>query len=293
MKITNKIFALLLITGSLIFTGKGYAQTAKADLSINVSGALFNNNIPRVNVKVKTKVDGRFQNVANVALALYLDKDSAGYLIGRVFTNADGEAAAYLPPSLKQKWGNNTTKHTFIAVFKGDKKFEATKSDVTVTRGKIELSVSADKKVMATVYSRADTSWTPLKGVDVKLAIVRLGGDLPVNETPSFTTDSTGQVSADFKRDSIPGDAKGNITLIAKVEDNDQLGNLSVVKVVAWGAKYTPVSNFDKRSLYATRGKAPAWLQLLAYSIMFTVWVILAYLVFNIIKIKRSAANTV
>ena len=282
---------MLFVAGFLITVGKGYAQTAKADLSINVSGALLNNSIPRVGVKVKTKIDGRFQNVAGITLALYLDKDSAGYLIDRVTTNNDGEAAAYLSPVLKQKWGNRTLKHTFIAVFNGDKNFEATKGDVTVLRGKINLSISPDKKVTATVYSMTDTSWTPQKGVDVKLAIARLGGDLPINETPTFTTDSTGQVSADFKRDSIPGDINGNITLIARVEDNDQIGSLSVEKVVAWGAKFKPVNNFDKRSLYATRDKAPVWLQLLAYSIMLSVWAILAYLVFNVIKIKRSVVN--
>jgi len=33
--------------------------------------------------------------------------------------------------------------------------------------------------------------------------------------------DSTGMASAGFKRDSIPGDEKGNLILVARVEDND------------------------------------------------------------------------
>ncbi len=124
-----------------------------------------------------------------------------------------------------------------------------------------------------------------------KIAVKRLGGNLLVNETPTFTTDSTGQASADFKRDSIPGDSKGNIILVAAVEDNEQFGNLSVEKTVPWGSKFQYVSTFDKRSLFATRDKAPVWLEFIAYSIIVAVWGILIYLVMNVLKIKKLGKN--
>ena len=133
-----------------------------------------------------------------------------------------------------------------------------------------------------------DTAWAPVKGVDVVLAVRRMNADLTINEKPTFTTDSTGKVSADFKRDSIPGDSKGNITLVAKIVDNDQYGNLLIEKTVPWGAKFVRVSTFDKRTLFATRNKAPIWLLFIAYSIAISVWCILVYLVFNLFKIKRS-----
>jgi hypothetical protein len=123
--------------------------------------------------------------------------------------------------------------------------------------------------------------------VELKIAVKRLGADLPVNETPTFTTDSTGQASADFKRDSIPGDAAGIITLVAKIEDNDQHGNISAEKAVPWGAKFVAVNNFDRRTLYATRDKAPIWLVLMATSIIIVVWGILISLIMNIVKIKK------
>ena len=217
-----------------------------------------------------------------------MDKDSTGNLIGSIVTNDQGEASTYIPPTLKAKWGK-LVKHTFVASFDGNKKFDAGTGDLTVGKAKIVMDVTADKKITATVFEMKDTAWTPVKGVDVKIGVRREGADLPVNETPTFTTDSTGQASADFKRDSIPGDAKGNIILVAKVEDNDQFGNLSIEKSVPWGSKFTWVSTFDQRSLFATRDKAPIWLELIAYSIMFAVWGILVYLVMNILKIKKLA----
>ena len=289
MKQQNKILAGLLATAFLLSTYNGFSQAAqKGTLSIGVNYFTSNNQIPRVLVKVKTKVDGRFQTVAGIPLKIFLDKDSTGNLIGSIVTNDQGEASTYIPPTLKAKWGK-LVKHTFVASFDGNKKFDAGTGDLTVGKAKIVMDVTADKKITATVFEMKDTAWTPVKGVDVKIGVRREGADLPVNETPTFTTDSTGQASADFKRDSIPGDAKGNIILVAKVEDNDQFGNLSIEKSVPWGSKFTWVSTFDQRSLFATRDKAPIWLELIAYSIMFAVWGILVYLVMNILKIKKLA----
>jgi hypothetical protein len=143
------------------------------------------------------------------------------------------------------------------------------------------------RSVTATVLEMKDTSWVPVKGVDVVLAVKRLGADLLINETATFTTDSTGKASGDFKRDSIPGDARGNITIVAKVIDNDTYGNMVVEKTVPWGSKFIYVSTFNKRTLFATRDKAPVWLLFIAYSIVLVVWGILVYLVFNIFKIRK------
>jgi len=287
MKPQNKLITGLLTLIFLLPGYNGFSQTAqKGDVSIAVNYFISNNKIPSLMVKVKTKVNGRFQNVAGISLKLFLDKDTAGKFIAKVVTNDAGEATAYIPSSLKGRWGN-TLKHTFVATFDGNNKYEPAKGDAIIAKAKILIDAGNDKTVTATVLEMKDTSWVPVKGVDVVLAIKRMDADLTINDKPTFTTDSTGKASGDFKRDSIPGDAKGNIILIAKVLDNDQYGNLSIEKTVPWGAKFTMLNTFNNRTLFATRDKAPLWLQLIAYSIMFTVWGILVYLVFNVFKIKK------
>ncbi len=287
MKRLNKILAGIL---SIIFLLPGLAAFSrdgqKGDLSMALNYFVNNNKIPYLTVKVKTKVDGRFKPVGDISLKLYLGADSSGTLIGIVITNENGEASANIPSSLKNQWGKSA-KHEFTAVFDGNKQFESSKADLAVTRAKILLDTTADRKITATVMELKDTSWTPVKGVELKIAVKRLGADLPVNETPTFTTDSTGQATADFKRDSLPGGARGMITLIAKVEDNDQYGNLSVEETVPWGAKFIPLNTFDRRTLFATRDKAPVWLLLIACSIVIVVWGIMIYLVAGVFKIKK------
>ena len=104
-----------------------------------------------------------------------------------------------------------------------------------LTKARIKLDTSADKKIVATLVEQKESKWVPVKGVDMKIAVKRMGGDLNVNETPTYTTDSLGIASADFKQLNLPGDSAGNLILIASVEDNDLYGNLTAEKTVPWG----------------------------------------------------------
>ena len=283
----NKIFTGLLAFILAISAYNGFSQAAeKGDLNITINYFIVNNKLPYLMVKVKSKVNGKFQNVAGIGLKLFLDKDSTGTFIGNAVTNEKGEAIAYIPPSVKKEWATSV-KHTFLATFDGNKQYDAAKADLTVAKAKILIDVSSDKTVTASVFEMKDTAWTPVKGVDVVLAMKRMDADLTINETPTFTTDSTGKASGDFKRDSIPGGATGNITLVAKIVDNDTYGNLVIEKTVPWGAKFIPVNTFDRRTLFATRNKAPIWLLFIAYGIAISVWGVLIVLVFNLFRIKK------
>ncbi len=261
-------------------------DSSKGHLSIAVNYFVDNNRVPYLKAKVKTKIDGRFKTVAGIPLKLYVNKDSAGNLIGQVVTDDIGEASATIPTALKSQWGK-LPGHSFAATFDGNNKFEAASGNVTVGRAKITIDTTSERKIIATVYELKDSGWKPVKGVDVVIAIKRLYADLNVSETATFTTDSTGKASADFKRDSIAGDANGNITLVAKVQDNEQYGNLSIDKTVPWGVKFVPVDTFNRRTLFARGDRAPVWLILVAGSIIITVWGILIGLVVNLFKIKK------
>jgi hypothetical protein len=287
MKKLNQPFIILLSVLLLLSGYSGFAQgTPKGDVSLAVNYFIVNNQVPYLLVRAKSKIDGKFQPVAGITVKLFLDKDSTGTFIGKVTTNEKGEASTTIPATVKTEWGA-TSKHTFLATFDGNKKFESAKGDLTMSRAKILIDVSSDKKVTASVFELKDAAWIPVKAVDVKIGVKRQGADLPVNEKPTFTTDSTGTVAADFKRDSIPGDAKGNIILVARIDDNDTYGNLVIEKTVPWGTKFVPVSNFNERSLFGTRDKTPIWLLVMAYSILIVVWGILISLVRSIFKIKK------
>jgi len=256
----------------------------------------YNNSIPYVQVMARLKQGRKFDPVKGVTLKVYLDSISSSLLMtDKAVTDETGKADAAMPPSLQKEW-NASGKHQFIAEASGVKEFEGQKAVKEITKARLLIDTATareTKTITATFIALENGEWTPVKDVDIKILIKRLGGNLTVGDEPTYTTDSSGTVVAEFKRDSIPGDANGDIVLIANVEDNDNYGNLSVEKTVKWGAPFTYYRTFSERSLFATRDKAPIWLLFMAYFIIGIVWGTLIYLVFQIFKIKKLGKRVV
>ena len=107
-----------------------------------------------------------------------------------------------------------------------------------------------------------------------------------------YTSDSMGVSSTEFKIDSIPGDQKGIITLVAEVDDNDTYGNLVTEKAVDWGNVIAPQKDFfAQRTLWAIRSEAPIWLLFAVWSIVIGIWGTMIYLVFQILKIRKLGVS--
>ena len=262
-----------------------FSQVAKNDLLLTLGYYNNNNQLQYLKAHAKTKIEGKFKMVAGIHLNFYITAEAPANFLGKAITNEKGEATVLIPPSARGEW-LKSAKQSFMIVSDVSKLYDVTKANADIIKAKLKIDTADDKKITAMFLELKDSVWTPVKGVDIKIAVKRMDGDLNVNETPTYTTDSLGMVSSDFKRDSLPGDSKGNFILIAKVEDNDSFGNLSAEKLVRWGSVFSYASDFDNRSLFARRGKSPIWLELVAYSIIAGVWIILVYLFFQIRKLK-------
>jgi hypothetical protein len=276
----SKIFFSAILLQLLAITA--FSQAEKNDLSLSISYFNSNNHTQYLVAHAKSKIDGKFQMIPNIHLSFYIATEDAANLLGKAVTNEKGDALLFIPPTAKDEW-KKSAKISFIIVSQKSKEFDEAKGNVEITKAKIQIDTAADRKVTATLLELKDTVWTPVKAIDVKIAVKRMDADLNVAETPTYATDSLGVASADYKRDSLPGDSKGNLTLIAK----DLYGNLSSEKIVPWGKSIKYYTEYDKRTLFARRGKSPVWLELLAYSIVVAVWGVLIYLFGQIKKLKQ------
>ncbi len=265
------------------------AQDSKSPLVVNLS-YYSSNSMPYLQVAAKTKVDGKFQPVGAVEIKLYLDKDASGKgvgFIGKVITNEKGKAGCDIPPALSSVW-KASPNHIFIATTDKTQQFDETNTEISIAKGRITLDTAEDKNVVATFAEFKDGNWVPVKGVEMKLGIARLGGDLQIGDEQSYTTDSLGHVKGEFKKLGLPGNSKGNILLVAKVEDNDQYGNLRIEKAMPWGKPFVADADFfHKSALWASRFHSPLWLLVIAYSIVIAVWGTIIYLIFLLIKVKK------
>jgi hypothetical protein len=191
-----------------------------------------------------------------------------------------------IPTALKEVW-DAAESHTFYASVTETKKYSSRDGELTIGKARISIDTADDRNIKAVVTQLKNKEWVPVKGVDVKVGIKRFDSYLPIGDDPSYTTDSLGTITAEFKKAKMPGDEKGNIIVVARIEDNDQFGNITAEKQVPWGEHYVYTTTYGERTLWSTRLRTPIWLLVLAYSIVISVWGTLVYLIALLIKIKK------
>jgi len=291
----NNFILLLLPFLFILLNNKVAAQKEDSVISEEVVKLRYyneNNSMQYLIVESMLKTGKKTEPLKNKTFQLYLDSVAGENLIGKVTTDITGKAKSFLPTSLKPIWNTNSL-HKFFAVIPG--KEDEPAAELEITKAKIQIDTSsADgvRSITVQVMKFENGEWVPANEVEMKVGIQRLGSILSAGDEPTYTTDSSGTVTVEVTKDSLPGDAMGNFIIAAKVEDNDAVGNLLVEKKVAWGVATIQDNNFfDQRTLWSTRFKTPFWLLFIAYSIVISVWGTLIYLVFQLVKIKKLGKN--
>ena len=279
-------YSALTIAFTLLITGICIAQVEKTELILGLSYYNDNNHIQYLKANTKAKIDGKFKQISGIPVSFYISSESPANLLGKGTTNDNGMVGLSIPATAKDEW-NKSPKQSFLAVADSSGLYSGVTTTLDLTKARIKLDTAGDKKIIAVLVEQNGTEWIPVKGVDMKIAVKRLGGDLNVTETPTVTTDSLGEASADFKLLTLPGDVSGNLVLIARVEDNDLFGNLSTERTVPWGTPSNYVSDYNNRSLFARAGRSPLWLLWMASAITLSVWLVIFYLFFQIRKLKK------
>ncbi len=289
MKLLNKhLYCLLGIL--LIAAGALPAQEEKPTLLMDIMYHAENNQVPYVHIFAKSKIEKKFLPAAGVAIKIYLGEEAAPNLLGTVTTDKFGQATVSFPIAVKPYW-DTASQFKLLATSVADKKYASASNEAFFTKARITLdTLWADgvRSVVATVVAKQGNEWKPVKEVETKMIIKRMAGNLSVGDKETYATDSIGQATAEFMKTGMPGDKEGNIILVAKTEDNELYGSISVEKKVSWGVSIAPGNTFNKRTLFATGGKSPLWLLFLAGIIALSVWSVIIYLIFSIIKIRKA-----
>ena len=292
MKLNNhhKLFIIILFLFGTAISNIN-AQDSVASVSVlSVHYFLPENKIPYVEVSTKKKSGRKSEPIKGIPVNVYFNEATENNLLGKVTTGINGEGRVALPASFKATW-DSLTEFKFVAVSDSSGGVESLNGDVTVKKAILiidTISSEGTRTITAQLKEKKGNEWIPVKDIEMKVGVNRMGGILSAGDEETYTADSTGTATAEFKKDSLPGDQKGNIVLVAKVEDNDTYGNLLVEKTVPWGIAFTPEKNFfDQRTLWSTRYRTPYWLLFMAYSIVIGVWGTLIYLVTQILKTRK------
>lgn len=286
----HKLFIILLfLFATAIGKIKAQDSAAASPTILGLRYFLPENKVPYIIVNTKKKAGRKFEPVKNIPVNVYYNEVAENNLLGKIITSTNGEGRIAFPASFKNTW-DSLTELKFVAESVPAKGEELLSADLTIKKAILVIDTLADaetRTVTAQLKEKKGNDWVPVKEIEMKLGIKRLLGNLTVGDAETYTSDSMGTASAEFKKDSMPGDEKGNLILVARVEDNDSYGNLVVERSVPWGVTVKAEQNFWHRTLWSTGNRAPVWLLLIALSIIIGVWGTVIYLIRQLFKIKK------
>ncbi len=152
---------------------------------------------------------------------------------------------------------------------------------------KLELSADDGQKSITAFVHSLDSTKQPIQDVDIHFYLKRDFGLMRIGE-PANNTKADGKVTVNFP-ENIIGDLDGKVTVIAKVENNFLYNDTESAIGRKWGtALVSGDEKFNHRALWGGRDKSPLWLLFMANGIIFGVWAVIIYVIYNIFRIKKA-----
>ena len=189
-------------------------------------------------------------------------------------------------PSFKDKFNEDDKWCLIFYVKSYDKNFKITGEELKAQKANLKLStIDMIKTVKAFATTKDDKgNELPLKGAEVQFFVKRMFGDLPIGG--AVVTDDKGVASIKIEEE-LPGNEKGEFVILAKFQDSDTYGKAVKSKTVAWGTKLHYKDITKERHMWGANDRVPLWILLSYIIVTIGVWMVIAYVVFQLIRIKK------
>lgn len=149
----------------------------------------------------------------------------------------------------------------------------------------VSLSFSDETATKTITAIVSDKSGLPIEEVELFFFVQRTFSLLPLGDEFN-ETDENGELEIEFPND-LPGDKKGNVTIIVKIIDHDLYNDLSIETIKKWGIPTYLNDTADERSLWAASANAPITLIVAVSCMIFVIWFIILYIIFTFYKISK------
>ncbi|HEX4875245.1 MAG TPA: hypothetical protein VFV31_01145 [Chitinophagaceae bacterium] len=255
-----------LISPSMEFTG-----VQKGDNSIDLKAAL------------KAKVNGQLINLYKMKVSFFQVANETDIPLGFVITDGKGNAVLNVKgDSLKT---DAEGKLNFKAVFAGNKAMDAAEEVTAFKRAKLIITPVKEDSLLSVQLKLVDIgsgSESPVPEATVGVYVKRSFLPLKLGEG---TTDENGEATIEVPQ-SLPGDAKGNITLIGKLDENEIYGNLEASAVQSWGVPVSDKPQALPRALWSTH--PPIWMLITFIVLVGTVWGHYLIIIIQLFRLRKE-----
>ncbi len=236
---------------------------------------------------LKAKINGNFTDLRLLKVSFVQVLDTAENKLGFVITDERGKAVLHVKNSVLVP-AKDGSLH-FKAVFAGNKQMEAAEEEATIKKAMIALTASkADStyNLTAKLVAPGTENDPAIKDVTIGIYVQRSFFPLKIGEG---TTDENGEVSVEVPGN-LPGDDQGNIVLLAKVEENENFGNLESATTQKWGVPVSDKIVNQPRALWSSH--PPLWMLITFIVLMAVVWGHYIVIVFQLFRLRKEEPAT-
>ena len=303
--IRKKIWQLIIIAGLLTMLhipGAMYAQTDSAKTEapavkeessmISPSLEFFtvqkSNNTIDLKAGLKAKVKGTFYNLPLIKITFVQVTEAGDKELGFVITDRAGKAVFNVKSDslITDKEG----KLNFKAVYAGNKQMDAAEEEVIIKKARLEITPVKEDSLLSVTVKLIDVGTStevPVPETAIGVFIHRSFNPLKIGEG---TTDEAGETSVEVPNN-LPGDAKGNITLLAKLDENEIYGNLEASVEQKWGTVVSDKIEDQPRALWSSH--PPIWMLVTFILLMAAVWGHYVVIVYQLLRLRKEEPHPV
>jgi hypothetical protein len=290
---SHKKIALVIFLISMIFCQeKSFARDKKdtvTQITPNLSLVYLSNSndsvILTANISVRRET-GNF-GLENAEIGFSISNGKKTKSLGKVKAGYDGSAILKIPVKaglLMDQEG----KTTYSADFSGKGDYLPASASITAKLAQIQLTFSKEDSVhsihVRVTQKQGGNEIKPVSKETVSVYVPRMLSDLKIGE---ITLDENGTGSLEYTG-GLVGDSLGNLIVVAKIEENDNFGNVIGKSSVSWGIpKQYFLAERPARELWTPI--APVWMIVTLIIMLAGVWGHYIFAVIQLIIIKRHS----
>ncbi len=259
---------------SLISPSVDFTSVQKGDNSIDLK------------VGMRAKVKGQFINLYKMKVSFFQVVNEVDIPLGFKITDGNGKAVFNVKGDSLKKDAEG--KLQFKVVFAGNKAMESAEEYVSFRRGRLEIVPVKEDSLLTVQVKLIDVGTgeeTPVKETAVGVFVKRMFMPMKVGEA---TTDENGEGSVEFPNN-LPGDAKGNLTLLARLDENETFGNMEAAVVQPWGVPVSDKPEAQPRALWSSH--PPLWMLITFIVLMLAVWGHYIVIVYELFRLRKEQPN--
>ena len=228
----------------------------------------------------------KMHGVKNGEVLLTSVLNDSTFVLATLETDTLGVVNLYLAQDYKLPMDEDG-KSVIEVSYDGNEIYRSASNDIEIFDIDLEFTFEIEDSVkyLSVAANKIDGKGNkiPVEELDIFIGVQRLYSVLPIDDAE---TDEDGIGMLEIP-DDLPGDAEGNLTFVAKIEDHDEFGTVTKSGNQAWGI---PVSYEVKplpRQLFTD--EAPLWMIASVFIMLLGAWYHFFLSISKLIKLKKSA----